>query len=183
MLEDIVEPVPDRTAPTDNRKTLLLAIAALTALFFARHFLRDVLPQWVNIGEGTINVYGLMIFLSMFAVFHFTFKKILSQSPGTSIVYLIAIGCITVLFSELIFQSYVFVAANYSVEQRSGGLVYFLRNILLQPVISLVIAVPMAVQMKLKSKLLGAIVGFAMIGLFWYLVVYLKLFEEMTPKG
>lgn len=182
MLEDI-EPVPGRTAPADNRKTLLLAIAALTALFFAQHFLRNVLPQRVNIGEGTINVYGLMIFLSMFAVFHFTFKNILSQSPGTGIVYLIAIGCITVLFSELIFQTYVFVAADYNAEERIGGLVFFLRNVLGQSVISLMISIPMAVQMKLKSKLLGAIVGFAMIGLFWYLVVYLKLFEEMTPKG
>lgn len=173
----MLEPIPKKTL-LDYRKILLLAIAGLTVLFFIEEFfLHEKLPtqEWEGV---TINWRGLYFVGSIYLVFYLTFKKILQQDPLISVFYLIAFASLIVLFSELIFQSYLVAKAQYNDEQLfPSHIMFFLANLLIQPLISLAFSVPMAVELRHKNRVLGYVLFLVLGGLFWYLFVYLRLLQ------
>lgn len=175
----MLDPVPQPSI-LDHRKLLLYAIAALTALFFLQDFLRAVVPHRIEVSGSTINIYGLMILVSLGLVFYIMFKKVLAQTPAISVFYLVIMACLVVLFSELIYQSYV-MASSGSEVTTNDRIVFFLIQILLQPIVSLVVSVPLAIELRYKNSLYGTIAFIVLAGIGWYLVVYLKLLNDIIP--
>jgi hypothetical protein len=89
----------------DHRKLLLISVLVLTALLFIDILLvHEYLPE--RIPDTPINISGLFLVACIWILFYVIFKRILKQHDTIGVVYLTVFGCLIVLFSEIIFQSY-----------------------------------------------------------------------------
>jgi hypothetical protein len=93
------------------------------------------------------------------------FKIILKQDDTISISYLTVFGCLIVLFSEIIFQSYRQV--SFSEITNEERIRIFLMGVIGMPVLTSILAFKVAVELKYKNRLINTLI-FIGIGLLGY---------------
>ncbi|MDF2192503.1 hypothetical protein [Paraflavitalea sp. CAU 1676] len=174
----MLDPVIQNSTPADNRKLLAVAIASLAILHLVEFALHGRVPERIGPGEVKINISGLILLVSNYVVFLFTFKKALKDSPQVRLIYLLVFGCLIVFFAEIICQT-----VRLGLEQagigETGGLRGALVSILGQPLCSLMVSVPLAIELRYKNKLLATLIFFAIGFLAWYLFIHLGLLEDL----
>jgi hypothetical protein len=144
----------------DHRKLILFSVVALAAWFFIEYFLlHDWLPE--KIPNTPINITGLYILVGIWATFYLLFKKILKDNPEVSFFYLVTLGFLIGLLSELIFQFYKqFTFTDITPVERMQFFFYGVFGI---AICAALMAFPIALNMKYKNKWWT---GFAIIGVF-----------------
>lgn len=90
------------------------------------------------------------MFLCFFGIYYVVFKIILKKDDNIGVFYLIVFGFLIALFSEVIFQFYrVFYMIDMTSAEKAW---YFIKNVLLASVMSIVIALMMAFDLKYKKS-------------------------------
>ena len=148
----------------DHRKLLLISVLVLTGLLFIDIFLvHTYLPE--RIPNTPINISGLFLVACWWVLFYVVFKIILKQDDTISVSYLTIFGCLIILFSEIIFQSYRQV--TFSEITNKERIRIFLIGVIGMPVLTSILAFKVAVELKYKNRLINTLI-FIGIGLLGY---------------
>jgi hypothetical protein len=131
-------------------------VLVLTALLFIDLLLlHEFLPE--RIPGTAINISGLFILVCFEVLFYVVFKRILKQHDATSVAYLTIFGCLIVLFSEIIFQTYRQTTLSYLTNE--DRIRMFLTGVLFLSAFAGITAFPVAVDLKYKKRWLTTVLN------------------------
>lgn len=143
----------------DHRKLLLICVLILTALLFIDLFVIREIFAYVT-PENLNRISGLYIIVCLEVLFHIVFKRILKQHDATSVAYLAIFGCLIVLFSETIFQTYRQTTLEYATNEDRIRL--FLIGVIGLTALAGITAFPVAVDVKYKKRWLTTVLNIGM---------------------
>ena len=158
----------------DHRKLLLICVLVLTALLFIDTLLlREYLPE--HIPNTPINISGLYVFVCIEVLFHIVFRRILKQHDIVSVMYLTVFGCLIVLFSEILFQTYrqTTFDETYTDQDRIR---IFLIGVIGMPIFAAALAFPIAIDVKYKKRWLTTLLNVGMGASFYFAGPYILSF-------
>ncbi|MBO9201236.1 MULTISPECIES: hypothetical protein [Niastella] len=151
----------------DHRKLLLVCVLIFTALLFINFFVvHEFFPEDVP-GAGKA-ISGLFLLVCFEVLFYVVFKRILKQHETLSVAYLTIFGCLIVLFSGLIFQTYRQATLEYTTNE--DRIKIFLIGVLGLTAVAGITAFPVAVDVKYKKRWLTTLLNIG-IGLLFLLGV------------
>jgi hypothetical protein len=161
----------------DHRKLLLISVLVFTALLFIEHFLvvslyEDVTPDILY------PISGLFLVFVTYMEFYVVFKRILKQDEDNkiSVVYLTAFGCLIVLFSSIVFQTYR--QTGFSEITNADRIRIFMIGAPGFAFVSGLFAFSVAIDVKIKNRWLTTLV-YAVIGvMFYFLGPYMSGFVK-----
>jgi len=136
----------------------------LTALLFLDFLvLHEYLPERI---PGTpIVISGLFLMVCYEVLFYIVFKRILKQHDTISMAYMTIFGCLIVLFSEIIFQTYRQTTFSYITNE--DRIRVFLIGVLSQSAFAGILALPIAVDVKYKNRWITTLLNVG-VGLSFY---------------
>jgi hypothetical protein len=140
---------------------LVFSVLLFIDHFVVRELFSEVMPEDLN------KISGLFLIVCSWAEFYIAFKRILKQDDNNkiSVAYLTAFGCLIILFSSIIFQSYR--QTTFSEITNEDRIRNFMIGVLGFTVLNGILAFSIAVEVKLKIKWLTTLVNIG-IGLLFY---------------
>lgn len=154
-------PVPD------HRKLLLISVLIFTALLFIEHFVililfEDVTPDTLYIITGAFLVFAIYL------QFYVVFKRIVKQDEDNKIgvAYLTAFGCLIVLFSSIIFQTYR--QTEFSEITNEDRIRIFMIGAPGFTIVAGIFALSVAVDVKIKKRWLTTLINIGIALLFYF---------------
>ena len=157
----------------DHRKLLLISVLVFTALLFIEHFFVFILYDDVA-SDILYPITGLFLVFIIYLEFYVVFKRILKQDEDNkiSVAYLTAFGCLIVLFSSIIFQT--FRQTEFSEITNEDRIRIFMIGAPGFSIVAGIFAFSVAVDLKMKKRWLTALVYIGMGVLFYFLGPYAK---------
>jgi hypothetical protein len=162
-------PVPD------HRKLLLISVLVFTALLFIEHFVIRNLFSYVTPDILTI-IAGFYLIVVIWVEFYVVFKRIVKQDENNkvSVPYLTAFGCLIVLFSSMIFQTYR--QTEFSDVANEDRIRIFMMGCPVFTIVAGIFAFSVAVDVRVKKRWLTTLINIGIVLLFYFVGPYLISF-------
>jgi len=159
----------------DHRKLLLISVLVLTALLFVNYFfIGEYFEEYIPDLPVKINIQALFIVAVLWVLFYIVFKRIVKRHDNISVAYLTIFGCLIVLFSELIFQTFRVGEMEYATNPER--LKSFLLGILVTPALATFMAFSTALDLKIKNRVLITAINIGTGALLFFTAPYVLSF-------
>lgn len=143
------------------------------ALFIDELLLREYLPE--HIPDTPINISGLYIVVCFQVLFHVVFRRILKRHDSIGVLYLTVFGCLIVLFSEILFQTYRQTTFDETFTDQDRIRI-FLIGVIGMPILAAAMAFPVAIDVKYKKRWLSTLIFVGIGASFYFASPYIMSF-------
>ena len=152
---------------SDHRKLLLISVLVFTALLFIEHFV--ILNLFSELTpENLTKVSGFYIIVVTWIELYVVFKRIVKQDEDNKVgvAYLTAFGCLIILFSSIVFQTYR--QTEFSEITNEDRIRMFMIGAPGLTLISGIFAFSIAVDVKIKKRWLTTLINIGIVLLFYF---------------